>query len=38
MAMMSGYENPKRFSRAFLRMTGSSPCEYRRLQFKEVRT
>ncbi|AML53410.1 AraC family transcriptional regulator [Falsihalocynthiibacter arcticus] len=28
-AMMSGYENPQHFSRAFRRMTGVSPSEYR---------
>jgi AraC-like DNA-binding protein len=29
-AMLSGYENPQHFSRAFRRMTGMSPSEYRK--------
>jgi transcriptional regulator GlxA family with amidase domain len=28
-ARMTGYENPQHFSRAFRRMTGLSPTEYR---------
>lgn len=35
-AMMSGYENPQHFSRAFRRMTGMSPSEYRSFLTKEA--
>ena len=35
-AMMSGYENPQHFSRAFRRMTGLTPSKYRRLSTQEA--